>query len=74
MARTSKKHLMKWTERVEEKLNGKIKEYSSSESFYKGDLINHNHFGKGRVETSFGNKIEVIFQDKMRILIHRLIY
>lgn len=74
MIRRNYRHQAKWNESVVAKLEDTIKKYSSTESFYKGDLIEHERFGRGRVQTSFGNKIEVIFQDKMRILIHRLLF
>jgi hypothetical protein len=48
-----------------------IKEYLLTESFHLGDLINHPKFGKGSVEQSYGNKIDVRFEDKVRTLLNR---
>ena len=74
MKRMSRKYKMKWEENVMESPEKGFKRYSFAESFYKGDLILHDHFGKGCVESSFGNKIEVLFKDKIRTLVHRVVF
>ena len=48
------------------------KEYSIKGSFQTGDLINHPTFGQGVVEKLIDdNKIEVLFQDDFRTLMHK---
>lgn len=48
------------------------KEYSIRGSFQMGDLIDHPTFGQGVVEKLIDdNKIEVLFQDDFRTLMHR---
>lgn len=48
------------------------KDYSIKGSFQMGDLINHPTFGQGVVEKLIDdNKIEVIFQDDFRTLMHK---
>lgn len=74
MAKQRKTHKVKWEEAVIKKTAEEFKKYSSSASFYTGDMINHTKFGKGYVESSFGNKIEVRFEDKMRLLIHKVVF
>lgn len=72
--RPTKRHLMKWCQNMEMSAGEELKKYSSWESYYQGDFIDHDRFGQGRVQSCFGNKIEVIFEDKMRILVHRLVF
>ena len=50
------------------------KAYEKSESFYVGDCISHKYFGVGFVQLSFGNKIEVLFEDRIRTLIHMVVF
>lgn len=48
------------------------KDYSIKGSFQTGDVINHPSFGQGVVEKLIDdNKIEVLFQDDYRTLMHR---
>jgi len=48
------------------------KEYSIKGSFQMGDVLNHPTFGQGVVEKLIDdNKIEVIFQDDFRTLMHK---
>jgi DNA-directed RNA polymerase subunit M/transcription elongation factor TFIIS len=48
------------------------KEYSMKGSFQTGDVINHPTFGQGIVEKLVDdNKIEVLFQDDYRTLLHK---
>lgn len=59
-----------WSERVS---SSKIspKKYSIKECFKTNDLVDHPKFGIGFVEKCIDqNKIEVIFQSEMKILIH----
>lgn len=48
-----------------------IKEYLQTKTYIQGDLINHPNFGKGSVELSHGNKIDVRFEDRVRTLINK---
>lgn len=65
---------VKWADMVPDKKENDFKDYSSSSSFYQGDLIHHFKFGRGFVQSSFGNKIEVLFEDKMRLLVHKVMF
>ena len=48
------------------------KSYSIKESFLTGDVIDHPTFGQGVVEKLIdNNKIEVLFQDDYRTLMHK---
>ncbi len=54
------------------KSNQSGKEYTIKGSFQMGDVINHPTFGQGVVEKLIdNNKIEVIFQDDYRTLMHQ---
>lgn len=54
------------------KANQASKDYSIKGSFQTGDLINHPTFGQGVVEKLIDdNKIEVLFQDDFRTLMHK---
>lgn len=73
-----KSHSKKSTETVGELWNKAInkmtessKDYSMKSSFQMGDVINHPTFGQGVVEKLIdNNKIEVLFQDDYRTLMH----
>ena len=56
------------------KTNENAKEYSSNESYYIGDLICHLEYGLGTVTSSFGNKIEVLFNKKLVVLSHKVMF
>lgn len=43
--------------------------YKMSGSFKKDDLIGHATFGKGVVMDAYSKKIDVLFSDKIRILV-----
>jgi hypothetical protein len=48
-----------------------LKDYSIRGSFTSGDIIDHPTFGQGIVERLIdNNKIEVLFKDDFRTLIH----
>ena len=54
------------------KMTGSSKEYSMKASFMMGDVIDHPTFGQGVVEKLIDdNKIEVLFQDDFRTLLHK---
>ena len=59
----------------EKLLNGQdmslAKRYSPTESYILGDVVEHAHFGVGVTTTvKAGNKIEVVFEDRVRTLVH----
>jgi hypothetical protein len=61
-----------WTSAIKGSKNGDIaKPYSISASFFVGDVIDHSNFGKGIVQTIVSKeKIEVVFQDNTKTLVH----
>ncbi len=60
-----------WTKAMN-KTTSQGKEYSIRESFQMGDVINHPTFGQGIVEKLIdNNKIEVLFKDDYRTLMHK---
>ncbi len=61
--------------RYQELLNGKdmslAKRYSSQDSYELGDVLEHPSFGIGvTITVKGGNKIEVVFQDGVKTLVH----
>ncbi|AUN99469.1 hypothetical protein DOM21_03535 [Bacteriovorax stolpii] len=60
-----------WTKAMN-KTTSQGKEYSTRDSFQMGDVINHPTFGQGVVEKLIdNNKIEVLFKDDYRTLMHK---
>lgn len=51
-----------------------VKNYALSESFTVGEYIDHKTFGLGYVQDSFGDKIDVLFEDKARLLKHMVMF
>jgi hypothetical protein len=72
MVRRSTKKVT-WTDLMK-KMKGEASEYNKSASFYQGDYISHTKFGLGYIQTTFGNKIEVLFEDKVRLLVQRVVF
>ena len=72
MAKVRKTHKVKWEEGQKKAAKKELKDYSSTSSFIEGDSIDHAKFGKGLVEACLGNKIEVRFEDKTRLLMQRV--
>lgn len=68
-----RKKKMTWRERMKVKKE-MTKTYNSNQSFYTGDIISHKNFGLGYVESSFGNKIDVLFEDRARTLVHMVMF
>ncbi|MBC76032.1 MAG: hypothetical protein CME64_08440 [Halobacteriovoraceae bacterium] len=62
-----------WTEIVAAQKD-EAKTYKTSNSFYVGEYIDHKKFGVGYIQDSFGNKVEVLFEDKVRTLIHMVMF
>ncbi|MCO4753958.1 MAG: hypothetical protein KC478_05725 [Bacteriovoracaceae bacterium] len=50
------------------------KSYKTSNSYYVGDFISHTTFGEGYIQGSFGNKVEVLFEDEVRTLTHMVMF
>ncbi|MBY0414728.1 MAG: hypothetical protein K2Q18_11205 [Bdellovibrionales bacterium] len=60
-----------WNKAISKSTGGQ-KDYTIRGSFQTGDVINHPTFGQGVVEKLIdNNKIEVIFQDDYRTLMHQ---
>jgi len=60
-----------WTKAIN-KNAAQAKSYSIKDSFLTGDIIDHPTFGQGVVEKLIdNNKIEVLFQDDYRTLMHK---
>ena len=60
-----------WTKALN-KATQEFKDYTIRGSFQMGDIINHPTFGQGIVEKLIDdNKIEVLFQDDFRTLMHK---
>jgi hypothetical protein len=72
MARRMTKKLT-WTD-LTKKMKGEARDYDMSQSFYEGDYIAHGSFGLGYIQSTFGNKIEVLFEDKVRLLVQRVVF
>lgn len=64
---------LSWTD-ITDKQKNNLKSYSTLSSYYVGDCIEHKSFGLGYIQDSFGNKIEVLFEDKVRTLIHMVMF
>lgn len=52
------------------KIDGKSIAYSIREKFAVGDLIDHKKFGPGIVQDIADDKIEVLFQHEIKLLVH----
>lgn len=48
----------------------KARPYGTTTAFGTGQLVNHTQFGLGIVTARRGNKIDVLFPDKARTLVH----
>ncbi len=60
-----------WTKAINKNTTG-TKDYTIKGSFITGDVIDHPTFGQGVVEKLIdNNKIEVLFQDDYRTLLHK---
>jgi hypothetical protein len=68
--RSKKKDPAKDFELLTEKFKGKKPvRYSMSGSFKADDVVNHSTFGKGIVIRTSYRKMDVVFSDKLRILV-----
>lgn len=52
------------------KVSGKAKSYSIRAKFIQGDIIDHKKFGPGIVQQLIDDKIEVLFQHEIKLLVH----
>lgn len=52
------------------KASGKAKAYSIRDTFEVGDIIDHKKFGPGIVQANVDDKIEVLFQHELKLLVH----
>lgn len=52
------------------KVSGKARPYSIREKFIVGEIIDHKKFGPGIVQTLADDKIEVLFQHEIKLLVH----
>ncbi|MBL7666325.1 MAG: hypothetical protein JNM93_14415 [Bacteriovoracaceae bacterium] len=57
-----------WTDLTAKMKNDTAVSYTMSSSYKTGDYINHTVFGLGYIESSYGPKISVVFEDKTRFL------
>lgn len=67
-----RKKKLSWQQTIENKKD--VKCYLMSDSYYVGDFIVHNSFGLGYIQNSFADKIEVLFEDKVRLLKHMVMF
>lgn len=58
-----------WTEEMN-KASGKAREYGIREVFANGEIIDHKKFGPGIVQNTIEDKIEVLFQHEIKLLVH----
>ena len=47
---------------------GKARDYSMAAKYRVGDIVDHDHFGKGVVRKLYMNKCDVLFKDKERLM------
>ena len=52
------------------KASGKAIGYTIREKFEVGDIIDHKKFGPGIVQAHIDDKIEVLFQHELKLLVH----
>ncbi|MBD66176.1 MAG: hypothetical protein CME62_13270 [Halobacteriovoraceae bacterium] len=52
------------------KASGKAEPYSIRSKFVVGDIIDHKKFGPGIVQALIEDKIEVLFQHELKLLVH----
>ena len=58
-----------WTEEMG-KAAGKSVKYTIRETFNVGDILDHKSFGPGIVQNLVDDKIEVLFQHEIKLLVH----
>jgi hypothetical protein len=60
----------KWKEAVGEQPDGAFATYATEATFAKDALVSHSKFGKGIVLEVDGNKIQILFEEGIRKLLH----
>lgn len=60
----------KWKEAVAEQPDGAFAAYATASTFEKDALVAHSKFGKGIVLEVDGNKIQILFEEGIRKLLH----
>ena len=64
---------VEWREQLRSRENNPSLKYSPQKEFKGGDVVDHASFGCGIVKTvKEGNKIEVLFQNDIKVLVHKL--
>ena len=58
-----------WIEQMN-KASGKARAYGIREVFAVGEIIDHKKFGPGIVQEIIEDKIEVLFQHELKLLVH----
>ena len=62
-----------WQEKVSNASKDQTEKYTIKKQFSLGDIIDHPKFGVGLVEKNIDkNKIEVLFQSDIKVLIHNI--
>jgi hypothetical protein len=64
---------MSWTAATEGKADADFKAYSVKTTFAQGDLLRHPKFGNGVVVGVESSKIDVMFEDGERKLVHAMV-
>ncbi len=68
--RTTKSRARSWTSVMAQRTPDDAGAYSMTERFEADQLISHPRFGLGVVRTAAGNKIEVLFEEGTKLLVH----
>lgn len=58
-----------WIEEMN-RASGKARQYGIRETFTTGEIIDHKKFGPGIVQNTVEDKIEVLFQHEIKLLVH----
>ncbi|MFH1728103.1 MAG: hypothetical protein ABIA04_06765 [Pseudomonadota bacterium] len=67
---TKTEQISQWHQLIAATTMEDVRMYSISSKFVPADIIDHKTFGKGFVIKELGSKIEVLFEDGNKILIH----
>jgi hypothetical protein len=61
-----------WEKLMDLHRNAPVRDYKASQPFNAGEKVNHKLFGAGFVmKAVYPNKIEVLFRDDLKVLIHQ---
>jgi hypothetical protein len=61
---------LKWKDAVGNHADGSFAPYSSAATFAMDGLVSHPKFGKGIVVEVDGNKVQILFEEGIRKLLH----